>query len=177
MKKKDLSNHIKTVKVVSTAEIAASTGPQGQLLLSTITNSVCGSEHIAAGYLVMPPARVAKPHMHKDNELIIFFLEGFGVAFIGRDFKPYFVGPGDFLYVPEGIIHFGINLSEKDRHTGIEIRTDPHFNNDVVLIPEMEKEANKLAVKYRNKFTAGTLEVPASWKGRDIGPYRHQEVM
>lgn len=171
-----LTNTKKQVYVVSTQDIAAGLGPQNQLLMPTITNSVCGCEHIGSGFLVMPPARVAKPHMHEYSELIIFFLEGWGIAFTGRDYEVHYVGPGDFLYIPDGVIHFGINLSEKERSTGIEIRTDPHFNEDVVLIPEMEDEANRIAAEYRKKFADGTLDVPASWKQRDIGPYRHKEM-
>jgi len=166
----------KVATVVSTGAAAAALGPQGQLLLPTITQSSCGSEHIGAGFLVMPPARVAKPHYHEYNELIIFFLEGFGIAFIGEELEPHYVGPGDFLYIPEGVLHFGINLSETQRHTAIEVRTDPHFNEDVVLVPEMEAQAIEVAAEYRRRYAAGTLEVPETWKNMDSGPYRHQEV-
>ncbi|HEX4662581.1 MAG TPA: cupin domain-containing protein [Candidatus Saccharimonadales bacterium] len=175
-KKKDLLNLKKEVKVISAQEATAGMGPQNQLLSPTITNSMCGSEHISSGFLVMPPARVAKPHIHRHNELIIFFLEGWVICFIGRDYQPYYLAPGDFLYVPEGVIHFGINLSETERATAIEIRTDPHFNEDVELIPEMEAESIKVADEYRRKFAERTLDIPASWKDRSVGPYRHVET-
>lgn len=174
--KKDLSNSKKSVKVISTSATATGLGPQNQLLMPTITNTSSGSEHIASGFLVMPASRVAKPHIHEHNELIIFFLEGFVICFVGRNYEPYYLAPGDFLYVPEGEIHFGINLSETERATAIEIRTDPHFNDDVVLIPEMEEESIKIAAEYRRKFAEGTLDVPASWKGMDRGPYRYKEL-
>ena len=161
------------VDVVAAEASAAALGPQGQMLTPTITNLVCGSRHISAGFLMMPPARVAKPHLHKDNELIIFFIEGWGVAFVGREFEPHYVAPGDFLYVPAGVIHFGINLSETERSTAIEIRTDPYFNKDVQVIPEMVEESLKIAADYRQRFANGTLDVPESWKSRSRGPYSY----
>jgi uncharacterized RmlC-like cupin family protein len=161
----------KTVQVVSVDKVTSMLGPQNQILFPTITQKITGATGIGAGFLVMPPARVAKPHYHKNSELVIFFLEGHGVAFTGPKFEPHYVGPGDFLYVPEGVAHFGINLSETERHVAVEVRTDPQFNEDVVLLPEMDAEANRLAAEYRRKFADGTLNTPAEWKGQPKGPY------
>jgi uncharacterized RmlC-like cupin family protein len=177
MKKNSNNKPLHTkARVVTVQDLAFNLGPQNQMLIPSIITETCGTKAIGSGFLVMPPARVAKPHIHAHSELIIFFLEGFGISIMGRDYEPLFVGPGDFLYIPAGEIHFGINLSETHRSTAIEIRTDPHFNEDVVLIPEMEEESIRIAAEYRKKFAEGTLDVPVSWKTRDEGPYKHKEV-
>lgn len=165
----------KAVTVVSTNKATSVQGAQNQRLIPTITHSISGATNIGAGFVVMPPAHVAKPHYHAKSELIIFFLEGCGVAFTGRDFTPHFVAAGDFLYVPEGEIHFGINLREDVRHTGVEIRTDQHFNEDLVLVPELNDEAQHIAAEYRRKFAEGTLDVPASWQALPDGPFNFTE--
>lgn len=175
--KKDHKNKSSKARVLSVHELSFKLGPQNQMLIPTITTESCGTNAIGSGFLVMPPSRVAKPHIHAHSELIIFFLEGFGISLMGRDFEPLFVGPGDFLYIPAGEIHFGMNLSETHRSTAVEIRTDRHFNKDVELIPDMEEEANRVAATYRKKFKEGKLKVPKSWKDRDYGPYKHKEVV
>jgi uncharacterized RmlC-like cupin family protein len=173
--KKNAQSLQKVVKVISTRTGEVTIGPQSQRLIPSITQALCGAEHISAGFLVMPPGKVAKPHIHRDNELIIFFLEGWGVALIGPDFEPFFHGPGDFLYIPEGVMHFGVNLSTEHRVVAIEMRTDPHFNEDVILFPKLEKKAEKAAAKLRKQFADGTLKVPSTWIGQGVGPYNHKE--
>ena len=166
----------KQVKLTSPSEGQTIQGVQSQHLVQGITDEMCGCEHISAGFVFMPPAKVAKPHIHKNNELIIFFLEGWGAALIGEELKPVFHGPGDFLFVPEGVIHMGVNLSTEHRVTGVEMRTDPHFNEDVVIMTELEEKANKIAAEMREQFAAGTIEgMPADWKERGYGPYSFKE--
>jgi uncharacterized RmlC-like cupin family protein len=166
----------KSVKVVSTHQARAVHGAQNQRLFPTITQSNCGTSRIAAGFVDMPPAHVAKPHYHEYSELIIFFTEGRGVAFIGPDYEPHFLTAGDFLYVPEGVIHFGINLDETQRFIGVEIRTDPHFNDDLILVPEVEASVEQLAADYCSRYARGELSVPAHWATQPSGPYQFQAV-
>jgi uncharacterized RmlC-like cupin family protein len=164
-------NTNKKVQLTSPSQGQSVQGVQSQHLVQGITNEMCGCEHISAGVVVMPPSKVARPHIHKDNELIIFFMEGWGACLVGEDLEVTFHGPGDFLYVPEGVIHMGVNLSTEHRITGVEMRTDPYFNEDVIIMTELEEKANEIAADLRAKFAAGELDLPADWKERGYGPY------
>ena len=66
--------------------------------------------------------------MHQKNEMVLFILEGWGAALVGPELEPIYHRPGDFIYIPAGVEHLGINLSSTDRIVIAEIRTDPHFN-------------------------------------------------
>ncbi len=105
----------------------------------------------------MPPKKIARPHIHKDNEIVLFIVEGWGAALVGPNMEPIFHGPGDFLYFPAGVEHVGINLSSTDRIVLAEIRTDPQFNEDVIVLPELEDKAHKVAEELWEKFEKGEI--------------------
>lgn len=143
--------------VISPYESKIEIGAQSQRLSRAIADDTAGCERISAGLILMPPKKVARPHIHKNNEIILFVVEGWGAALVGPDLEPIFHGPGDFLYIPAGCEHLGINLSGKDRIVIAEIRTDPQFNEDVVVLPELEDKAHKIAEDLWKKFDAGDI--------------------
>jgi uncharacterized RmlC-like cupin family protein len=164
-------NTAKSVKVTSLHDLPEEHGPQNQWLIPVINNQICGSSHIAAGLVMMPPLRTAKPHIHKNNELIIFFTEGWAATLFGPELTPIIHGPGETLYVPEGVIHMGVNLSAEHRIVGMEIRTDPYFNEDVVIMTELEEKAAQIAAELQAQFKAGTLKLPKDFAERGYGPF------
>src|SRR5258708_3351274 len=123
----------KRVNVTSIRDAKLVYGAQSQSLLIGAAQDLCGCNHISAGLVWMPPSKVSKPHLHKNNELIIFFIEGWSATLFGPNLDEIvYHGPGDFLFIPEGIEHLGVNLSDEHRVVAIETRTDPKFNEDVV---------------------------------------------
>jgi hypothetical protein len=52
-----------------------------------------------------------------------------------------------------------------------EIRTDPHFNADVVVLPALEEQAHKIAADLWTQFEAGTILPEA--KTASAGPFKY----
>jgi uncharacterized RmlC-like cupin family protein len=155
----------KTVKVTSVSQAKDIVrGKQGQRLIEGITHALCGSTGLSAGFIVMPAGRVANVHLHEKCESIIFIIEGWAATTEGEDFEPHFHGPGDFIFIPEGVVHAAINLSNKHRVIAVEMRNEKHFNEDVVVFPELNPRLEKVAADLRAKFEAGELPLPSGWK-------------
>ena len=113
-------------------------GKQGQRLLPCITRDVCGAEGISAGMVYMPPGARSKAHYHARHEIVVACVTGLAVTLIGPELTPHVHGPGEFLYVPENVMHIAVNLSATESLVAVEMRTDPQFNDDVVLTPEYD---------------------------------------
>ena len=143
--------------VISPYDSKIEVGPQHQRISRAVANDTAGTSRISGGLIIMPPGKISRPHIHKDNEIVLFIVEGWGVALSGPDMKPIFHGPGDFLYFPAGCEHVGINLSSTDRIVLAEIRTDPHFNEDVIVLPELEEKVHQIAPDLQKKFAAGEI--------------------
>ena len=45
---------------------------------------------------------------------------------------------GDFLYIPAGVPHLPVNLSQTEPCVAIVARTDPNEQESVVLLPELD---------------------------------------
>jgi uncharacterized RmlC-like cupin family protein len=93
----------------------------------------------------MPPGTVSKAHYHARSEIVVMCLRGRAVTLIGPELTPYLHGPGEFIYIPEGIVHVAVNLSETEQLHAVEMRTDPGFNDDVVLTPIYDDRVPELA--------------------------------
>jgi hypothetical protein len=103
-------------------------------------------------------------------------LEGFAASLIGPDLEPVFHGPGEFIYIPEGMVHVAVNLSTTRRLIAVEARTDPKFNEDVVLSPEYDERTAKIVADLQRKFAGGELEVPEHWNLSETGPFNFADV-
>jgi uncharacterized RmlC-like cupin family protein len=140
----------KSVVVVRQQESAAVIGPQNQRLTPCITSKVCGTTGISAGTVRMPPGAVSKAHFHAHSEIVVMCLRGRAATLIGPQLTPYLHGPGEFIYVPEGIVHVAVNLSDTEELHAVEMRTDPGFNDDVVLTPTYDDRVPELAALLRH---------------------------
>jgi uncharacterized RmlC-like cupin family protein len=140
----------KSVVVVRHQESAAVIGPQNQRLIPCITSNVCGTTGISAGMVRMPPGAVSKAHFHAHSEIVVMCMRGRAATLIGPQLTPYLHGPGEFIYVPEGIVHVAVNLSDTEELQAVEMRTDPGFNDDVVLTPTYDNLVPELAALLRH---------------------------
>lgn len=62
---------------------------------------------------VIPPGTATRPHWHASCETAIYVIQGRVEIHIGKGLKEiYYAGPGDFIYVPKGVIHQTITLDE-----------------------------------------------------------------
>jgi uncharacterized RmlC-like cupin family protein len=150
-------------------------GKQGQRLIQGVTHALCGSTGIAAGFVVMPGGRVANAHLHEKCESILFIVEGWAATLEGPNLEPKFSGPGDFIYIPENVVHAAVNLSNTHRVIAVEVRNEKHFNEDVVVFPELAEKVEAIAEDLRNKFEAGELSLPTGWKELLGAPFRFEE--
>lgn len=133
-----MNNVAKTVRVVGPDNSFEGLGLQEQLLTPCITQETCGAEGISAGMVNMPPGGRSKAHYHAHSEIVVVCLRGRAATLAGPELTPYYHGPGEFIFIPEGVVHVAVNLSDTDNLVAVEMRTDPHFNDDVVLAPEYE---------------------------------------
>jgi uncharacterized RmlC-like cupin family protein len=142
----------KSVRVARPEEFAETLGPQQQRLIPCITARICGAEGISAGMVRMPPNAASRAHYHAHSEIIVCCLRGNAATLIGPRLEPYFHGPGEFIYIPEGVIHVAVNLSATEELVAIEMRTDPMFNDDVLLTPHYDAHAAEVVSRLRSEI-------------------------
>lgn len=119
-------------------------GAQKQMLTPVITASSAGARALSGGVVRMPPGRVSRVHRHERSEIIVAVLSGHAATVVWEhDLTPrvLYHRSGEMCYVAEGVPHCAVNLSLHSELVALEFRTDPDFNDDVVLLPELESDA------------------------------------
>lgn len=156
---KDVSQRVesggaKAAFVARPMDSAEVLGRQGQRLFPCVTNASCGATGISAGLVLMPAGGFSKPHYHAHSEIIVVCFEGQAATLIGPELTPHFHGPGEFMFIPEGVVHVAVNLSETAGLVAVEMRTDPEFNDDVVLTPEYDSRVPDVVAKLLGQLAA-----------------------
>lgn len=91
-----------------------------------ISGQTVGSTGLSMHVVVIPPGARSEPHTHVGYETGIFVLEGRVLTRWGERLENEVVTePGDFLFVPPGIPHEAINLSDSEPARAIVARNDP----------------------------------------------------
>lgn len=140
------------VHVVGPANSRAIVGPQRQHLIPCITTETSGSGRLSAGMVVMPPGTASQIHYHSEADIVVMCVQGWAATLVGPELEPRMHGPGEFIYVPAGILHMAVNLSMTDVLVAVEVRTDPHFNEDVEVRAELQAAAEEAAAALREGF-------------------------
>lgn len=170
------SDQTKKVIVSSPYKNQSVFGPQGQRLIPMITQEMCGTTGLSACMVYMPPGRIAKPHYHVKTDIIVVVIEGIAASLIGDTLEPVYHGPGEFIFIPEGVPHVAVNLSKQNRLIAIEMRTDPKFNEDVIPMPSLDEKTRKIVDDLHTKFEKGELDLPEHLKSQDFGPFKFADV-
>jgi len=90
-----------------------------------ISGRTVGSAGLSMHIVVIPPGARADPHLHVGYETGIYVLEGRVLTRWGERLENETVSePGDFLYVPPGVPHEAINLSETEPARAVVARND-----------------------------------------------------
>ncbi|HKP17568.1 MAG TPA: cupin domain-containing protein [Gaiellaceae bacterium] len=98
-----------------------------------VSGETCGSSGIAMHLVVVPPGGAAEPHLHDGYETAIYQLEGSVETRYGADLEHRVVtSAGDFLYIPPGLPHQAVNLSETEPAVAIIARNDADEQERVV---------------------------------------------
>ena len=83
--------------------------------------------------VVIPPGGQAEPHIHVGYETGIYVLEGTVCTRWGPMLEHEVVSQaGDFLFVPPGVPHEAINLSETEPARAVVARNDPAEHDKVL---------------------------------------------
>jgi uncharacterized RmlC-like cupin family protein len=97
-----------------------------------VSGETCGSTGLAM-HLVVPPGGKAEPHYHDGYETAIYQLEGRVETRFGEALERSVVTQaGDFLFVPPGVPHQAVNLSETERAVALIARNDAGEHERVV---------------------------------------------
>jgi uncharacterized RmlC-like cupin family protein len=134
--------------VLSRAESVEVVGPQGQALTALVTRETANAVGISAGFVRMPPSGISRVHLHAYSEIVVTVLSGSAATIVWECGQPrtLFHAADEMCYVPPGVPHCAVNLSAAEPVTGLEFRTDPDFNADVVLSPELQARAVEMAM-------------------------------
>ena len=114
------------------------TGKQGFTYNEGIARETVGSDAICMHLLTIPPGGRAKAHKHATHETAIYMLEGVTVMYWGAAQENRMeVVAGDIPYIPADMPHLPFNPGP-GAATAVIARTDPHEQESVVLLPELE---------------------------------------
>ena len=98
-----------------------------------ISGETCGSTGLAMHLVIVPPGASAEPHFHDGYETAIYQLEGLVETRYGPELEQSVVTQGgDFLFVPPGVPHQAVNLSETEPAVAIIARNDANEQERVV---------------------------------------------
>ena len=113
-------------------------GKQGFNYFEGLARETVGSQGICMHLLTIPPGGRAKAHKHESHETAIYVISGEGGMWYGDRLEEYVVvHAGEFLYIPAGVPHLPTNPTDKPV-TAVIARTDPHEQESVVLLPELD---------------------------------------
>jgi uncharacterized RmlC-like cupin family protein len=99
-----------------------------------ISSETSPARHVSLNLLVVPPGGRAQPHRHRGYETAIYVLQGRVETRYGDGLRQSVVnGPGDFLFIPPGLPHQPINLSDAEPAMAVVARNDPNQTEDVEL--------------------------------------------
>lgn len=117
----------------------ASEGVTGLSYARGISAGTVGARGLCLELAVIPPGARAKAHLHTDHESAAYIISGELVLWFGEGLQERInAGPGDFLYIPDGVPHLAMNRSTTEPVTAVLARTDPNEQESVVHLPELD---------------------------------------
>lgn len=101
-----------------------------------ISGETVGATGLSMHIVVIPPGGRATPHIHVGYESGLYVLEGRVATRWGASLENEVVSEaGDFLFVPPGVPHEAINLSDTEPARAIVARNDPAERDKVEPYP------------------------------------------
>ncbi len=113
-------------------------GKQGFSYFEGIARETTGSQAICMHLLTIPPGGRAKAHKHATHETAIYMIDGISTMYWGDRLQHRMEAEaGDLIYIPADMPHLPFNPGTVPARAVIA-RTDPHEQESVVLLPELE---------------------------------------
>lgn len=98
-----------------------------------VSAATAGARGLSMHLVVIPPGACAAPHVHEGYETAIYVLEGRVETRYGKALEQSVVSEaGDFLFIPPGVPHEAINLSETLPARAVVARNDANEQERVV---------------------------------------------
>lgn len=112
---------------------------QGSDYLPGISAETVGAKALWLGIVTLPPGRRTKAHVHARHETAFYMMSGDHVEMWTGEQLQYrdVVRPGDYLFIPENVLHVAVNRGEKPA-VFIGSRNEPTARESVVMHPEMD---------------------------------------
>ncbi len=113
-------------------------GKQGFDYFEGIARETTGSQAICMHLLTVPPGGRAKAHKHATHETAIYVISGAAKMYWGDRLEHVMeTVAGDLIYIPADVPHLPFNDGDEPA-VAVIARTDPHEQESVVLLPELE---------------------------------------
>jgi len=114
-------------------------GKQGFTYAPAISRETVGAIGIHMQFVTMPPGARGKAHKHAAHETAIYVLSGESGTYYGEQLEHHVIArAGEFLYIPPNTPHLPYNLSQTEPVVAVISRTDPHDQESVILMPELD---------------------------------------
>jgi uncharacterized RmlC-like cupin family protein len=127
-----------TCRVIRSTETY--TGKQGPSYSGAISADSVGARAIWLGTITMAPGTRTRAHLHDSHETAMYVLAGEANLYSGTDLQEQVViRTGDYLFVPAGVPHVAVNLSQTEPLVVVAARTDPSEQESVVLLPDLDR--------------------------------------
>ncbi len=98
-----------------------------------ISGATAGTTGLSMHLVVIPPGAIAAPHFHQGFETGIYVLDGQVETRYGSALEKSSINQaGDFLFIPPGVPHTAINLSQTEPARAIVARNEPNEQENVV---------------------------------------------
>ena len=113
-------------------------GKQGFDYFEGIAKESVGATGVCMHLLTVPPGGRAKAHKHATHETAIYVISGSAKMYWGEKLEHVMeTNAGDMIYIPADVPHLPFNDGDSDA-VAVIARTDPHEQESVVLLPELE---------------------------------------
>ena len=102
-----------------------------------ISQETASAKGLSMNLVVIPPGASPKAHYHKDFETAIYLLKGRVETRFGENLQESTINEeGDFVYIPPGVPHKPVNLSDTEPALAIVSRNDPNEHENVIAYDE-----------------------------------------
>jgi uncharacterized RmlC-like cupin family protein len=110
-----------------------------------ISRDTAGSQGISMNIVIIPAGAKAQPHYHEGFETAIYILKGEVQTFYGENLSKSCINKqGDFLYIPAGLPHQPVNLSQFSDAIALVSRTDASEQESVRAYEPAAGQENRL---------------------------------
>lgn len=122
--------------IVTVRGVEPTESKQALPIFPGISGKTAGAKGLTLLKVVIPPGGAAKPHVHKGYESAIYLMQGRVETRYGEGLKKSVVNEaGDFIFIPAGVPHQPVNLSDTEPAVAIVARNDPNEQEHVIPYP------------------------------------------